>query len=111
LSALPDASLVYHVRERVKSDEHTADATVGGTIVGVAGASADSERLWQIGVDVRAPFRGMGIAAALVSRATEAIFEAGRVPYYATALSHLTSARVALRLGYVPAWVAAYTRA
>jgi GNAT superfamily N-acetyltransferase len=94
-----------------RPDVLAATATVDGQVVGVAGASADSERLWQIGVDVRAAHRGAGIATALVSRVTEAIFAAGRVPYYATTVAHLSSARVALRLGYVPAWVAAYTRA
>jgi GNAT superfamily N-acetyltransferase len=93
-----------------RPDVLAAVAYVDCVVAGVAGASADSERLWQIGVDVRPTFRRTGIATALVSRVTEGIFAAGRVPYYATATSHLSSARVALRLGFVPAWVACYTR-
>lgn len=104
-----DNALEYD-RAASRPDMLAAVATVDGRIAGAAGASADSERLWQIGVDIREPFRRMGIATALVSRATEAIFAAGRTPYYATAIAHLTSTRIAWRLGYRPAWVAAYTR-
>lgn len=88
-----------------------ATPIVAGQVAGVAGVSADSDRLWQIGVDVRAPYRGAGIATALMGRVAEAVLAAGRVPSYATALGNLISARVALRLGFAPAWVAAYTRA
>lgn len=105
-----DNALEYD-RATSRPDMLAAVATVDGRIAGAAGASADSERFWQIGVDIREPFRRMGIATALVSRATEAIFAAGRTPYYATAIAHLTSTRIAWRLGYRPAWVAAYTRA
>jgi RimJ/RimL family protein N-acetyltransferase len=94
-----------------RPDVLAATATIKGQLVGVAGVSADSDRLWQIGVDVRTPFRNSGIGTALVGRVTEAVFAAGRVPYYATPIAHLASARIALRLGYVPAWIAAYTRA
>jgi GNAT superfamily N-acetyltransferase len=83
-------------------------ASRGGAILGIACASADSDLLWQIGIDVVPAARGAGIGRALVGRLTARIFERGRVPYYATAISNLRSSSVALGLGYVPAWTELY---
>jgi beta-phosphoglucomutase-like phosphatase (HAD superfamily) len=54
--------------------------------------------------------RGAGIGRALVGRLTEAVLDAGRVPYYSTAVSNLRSRAVALGLGYWPAWTELYAR-
>ena len=75
-----------------------------GQILGMAGASADSPFLWQIGINVLPEARGQGIAALLVAAIRNDILAAGRLPYYGTSISHLASQRVALRAGFLPAW-------
>ena len=75
-----------------------------GQILGMAGASADSPLLWQIGVNVSPGARQAGLASYLVSRAREEVFSRGAVPFYGTAVSHLLSQRVAARAGFLPAW-------
>ncbi len=75
-----------------------------GQILGMAGASADSPFLWQIGINVLPEVRGQGIAAILVSLLRNDVLAAGRLPYYGTSISHLESQRVALRAGFLPAW-------
>lgn len=85
-------------------DRLAVAALVDDTIVGMAAASRDSERLWQIGVNVDVVARGRGIATGLVSLLTEELLARGIVPFYGTAASHILSQRVALAAGYVPAW-------
>lgn len=75
-----------------------------GRILGMAGASADSPLMWQIGVNVLPEARGQGIAAMLVSLLRNDILAAGRLPFYGTSISHLESQRVALKSGFLPAW-------
>jgi GNAT superfamily N-acetyltransferase len=91
-------------------DELAAVARAGERIVGVAGASADSETLWQIGVEVAEDCRGKGIGTALVSALTEQVLQRGKIPYYSTAASNLHSGAIALKLGYWPAWTEMYAR-
>ena len=50
------------------------------TVIGIAGASADSDELWQIGVDVLPKYQGRCIGKALVSELTAAVLAAGKVP-------------------------------
>jgi GNAT superfamily N-acetyltransferase len=85
-------------------------ATCAGEVVGIAGASADCERLWQIGVDVVARSRGRGIGRALVGRLTQEVLRRGRLPYYTTAVSNIPSGALAVGLGYWPGWVELYAR-
>ena len=75
-----------------------------GAIVGMAGASADSPTMWQIGINVEPEARGRGIAALLVALLKNEILKRGVLPFYGTALSHLASQRVALAAGFTPAW-------
>jgi len=79
-----------------------------GRIVGIAGASADCDRLWQVGVEVIPEERQHGIGRALVSRLTDAVLATGRIPAYSTAVSNIASRSLALRLGYWPAWTELY---
>lgn len=79
-------------------------AVTDDVILGMAGASADSPYLWQIGINVLPEARGRGIGAMLVSLIAGDILAAGRLPYYGTSISHLESQRVALRAGFLPAW-------
>ncbi len=80
------------------------------TVIGMAGASEDSDQMWQIGVDVLPAYQNRGIGQALVSQLTATILAAGKIPYYTTAVANLRSSRVALSLGYWPAWIEVYAR-
>lgn len=76
-----------------------------GKLIGLAGASADCDSMWQIGVDVLPEYRRRGIASALTSRLALEILERGRVPFYCAAWSNVKSVRNAIRSGFRPAWV------
>ncbi len=76
-----------------------------GVIVGMAGAGADCEKMWQIGVDVLPPYRGYGLAAFLVNSLASEVLERGYIPYYGTTSSNIPSQRVAHRAGFSPAWM------
>lgn len=75
-----------------------------GALLGMAGASADSPHLWQLGINVLPEARGQGIASMLVTILAADVLAAGKLPYYGTSISHLESQRVALNAGFRPAW-------
>jgi len=79
-------------------------------MIALAGASADSDDFWQIGVTVLPEFRGRGIAREVVHELTRAILARGKIPYYSTHVGNLASNNVAIRLGYWPAWTEIYAR-
>ncbi|MCL2479535.1 MAG: GNAT family N-acetyltransferase [Treponema sp.] len=79
-----------------------------GCIAGMAGASEDCAKMWQIGMDVLPDYRGHGLAAYLVNWLALEILKLGFVPYYGTASSNIPSQRVAHRAGFYPAWICAY---
>lgn len=91
--------------QRREFDMLAVGAYDGEALVGLAGASADCESMWQIGVDVLPAYRRRGIAAALTSRLAWEVFERGRVPFYCAAWCNLKSVRNALKCGFRPAWV------
>ena len=76
-----------------------------GELVGLAGASADGEEMWQIGIDVLPAYRRQGVAKALTSRLALEILARGKVPFYCCAWSNIASARNAIASGFRPAWV------
>lgn len=76
----------------------------GDRLIGLAGCSADCERMWQIGVDVLPEYRERRIGAALTSRLAIEIFERGKVPFYGCVWSNIRSAGNAVKSGFVPAW-------
>ncbi|MDD9985628.1 MAG: hypothetical protein OXQ31_05115 [Spirochaetaceae bacterium] len=78
-------------------------------VVGVATFSTDSDSLWQIGVDVAAGHRGKGLGAALTFRATCAVLDHGKVPYYSTSVANIISRRTAQSAGFYPCWTSVYT--
>lgn len=75
-----------------------------GHIVGMAGASADSERMWQIGINVMPGEGGKGIAKKLVTILKNEILKRGKVAFYGTVESHIISQKVALAAGFYPAF-------
>jgi GNAT superfamily N-acetyltransferase len=82
-----------------------AAAKCGGLIAGIAGAWADCDIMWQIGVDTLPEYRSRGIAKATVSAVTRYVLEHGVIPYYSTLESNTASRTTAAALGYQPAWV------
>ena len=68
-------------KARKENDVLCVGAYDGDTLIGLAGCSADCERMWQIGIDVLPAYRKRGVAAALgigflASRA-DSLFRAG----------------------------------
>lgn len=82
----------------------------GEEIMGMAGCSADTPELWQIGIDVLPRYRGRGIGKTLVALLRDEALRRGALPYYGTSLSNIASWRVALASGFLPAWVEAEAR-
>lgn len=76
-----------------------------GTLVGLAGCSADCDTMWQIGVDVLPGYRRRGVAGALTSQLAIETLKNGKVPFYCAAWSNLKSVRNAVKVGFRPAWV------
>ena len=91
--------------DRKELDVLGVGAYDGGTLIGLAGCSADCETMYQIGVDVLPQYRRRGIAAALTSRLALEILALGKVPFYCCAWCNLKSARNAIKSGFRPAWV------
>lgn len=79
-------------------------ALQGGEIVGMAGASADSPLMWQIGINVLPGSEGRGIGSMLVCLLKNELLRRGILPFYGTAMSHLASVRVSQKAGFLPAW-------
>ena len=77
----------------------------GDTVMGMAGCSADTPELWQIGIDVLPEYRKRGVGRALVTLLRNEALRRGAVPYYGTSLSNLPSWRIALGSGFYPLWV------
>lgn len=93
-----------------RPDRLATVAVCNGKLVGIAGASADCEKMWQIGVDVLPEFQGKGIGKAIVGTLTKCILQEGITPYYSTITSNLQSRQLAASLGYWPAWIELYAR-
>ena len=90
-------------------DERTPDmiaviAKENGKPIAMAGASADSPSLWQIGISVAPEARGKGIAANLVAVLKDAVLEKGKIPYYGSAVSHTLSLSAGVAAGFFPCW-------
>lgn len=85
-------------------DRLCVGAYLGETLAGLAGASADCDGMWQIGVDVLPAHRGRGIATVITRRLAREVFARGYIPFYCCLWSNLPSMKNALRSGFRPAW-------
>ena len=94
--------------EECPKDEIGIAAYKDGEILGVAGATSDSDRMWQIGINVLPTARGLGVGAMLVELLKNEVLDMGRLPFYGTSMSHIASQRVAHRAGFYPAWAELY---
>ena len=92
------------------SDMLAVAALDGNQIMGMAGASADSEVMWQIGIDVLPEYRSKGIGTALISLLRNEIIRRGKVPFYGTVVSHIHSQNIAINAGFFPAYAEVYSR-
>lgn len=79
-----------------------------GELLAVAGATANSDRMWEIGVN--SFYEGKGYAVSALSALTREILSRGIVPFYGTALSHLASQNTALKAGFAPSFCELTTR-
>lgn len=77
-------------------------------ILAVSGASANSDLMWEMGVNSFKEGKGYGKTTILAL--TNEILKLGKVPFYGTALSHLASQNVALSAGLVPTFAELTTR-
>lgn len=75
-----------------------------GEPIAMAGASSDSDTMWQVGIDVLPGYEHKGLAVALVTMMKEKIMESGRVPFYGTSESHSNSLDVSIRSGFLPSF-------
>lgn len=82
----------------------------GDEIIGMAGASADSEILWQIGINVVKGHRSKGIATMLVTLLKNELLKRGKIPFYGTMESNILSQNVAIKAGFFPVWAELYSR-
>ncbi|MBZ9625062.1 MULTISPECIES: GNAT family N-acetyltransferase [unclassified Clostridium] len=82
----------------------------GDNIMGMAGASADSKTMWQIGIDVLPEYRGRGIGTNLTILLKNEILKRGKVPFYGTVDSHFHSQNIAINAGFFPAWAELYSQ-
>ena len=82
----------------------------GEEIMGMAGVSADTPELWQIGIDVLPKYRRRGIAKTLVGLLRDECFRRGAIPYYGTSLSNISSWKTALACGFIPTWIESESR-
>ncbi len=90
---------------KIRKDKIALVAYVDNKIVGIAACTDDCDSMWQIGIDVVPEFRGKNIASFLVNKLSHKIFENGKVPYYCTAWSNISSRNTAIKAGFKPAWV------
>ncbi len=88
-----------------RRDEIAAVIFDGGEIAAVAACSNDGERMWQIGVDVKAEYRLTGLATRVVRALATETEKQGVCPYYCCAWSNVASMRTARAAGFVPCWV------
>lgn len=77
-------------------------------LLAVAGATANSDRMWEMGINSFA--EGKGYASSALTVLTQEIMKLEKVPFYGTAMSHLASQNTALRAGFVPTFCELTTR-
>lgn len=92
-------------KERKELDVLGVGAYDGGTLIGLAGCSADCGTMYQIGVDVLPAYRKRGVASALTSRLALETLALGKAPFYCAAWCNIRSVRNAIKCGFRPAWV------
>jgi len=81
----------------------------GDKAVCLVGGGGDDKGMWPIGrIDTLPGYRNRGIARYLTKRLANELEAEGKVAYYTAWATNLASARLALSVGFVPAWVGTY---
>lgn len=83
-------------------------ARKGDEIVGMAGAGAETDKLWEVGVDIKSEFRNGGLGTNLVRMLTIEVLKKGIIPFYSASVTNIGSQMVASRSGYIPFWIDTY---
>ena len=91
--------------EKKRKDKIAVVAYIDNKIAGIAACTDDCDSMWQIGVDVLPEFRRKNIASFLVNQLAHKTFKKGKIPYYCTAWSNISSRNTAIKAGFTPAWV------
>jgi GNAT superfamily N-acetyltransferase len=91
--------------KRKHLDRIAIGAYEGGTLIGLAGSSADCEKMWQIGVDVLPAYRRKGVASSLITHLATEILDRGFVPYAGCRWANIRSLKTQLAIGFKPVWV------
>lgn len=99
-----DNSLVFD-EEGNTSAKIVFTAKKEDTVVGIAGAGAVTDKMWEVGIDVKAGFRDGGLGTMLTKKLTLEILKRGILPFYSASVTNLGSQMVAARAGYIPCWV------
>lgn len=81
----------------------------GDTIMAMAGATADSKTLCQIGINVLPEYCGRGIGTKLTTLLKNELLKRGKIPFYGTVESHIHSQNIAINSGFFPAWAECYS--
>lgn len=76
----------------------------GNTLIGLAGASADCDTMWQIGVDVLPEYRRKGVAGALTSRLALEIIKTRQSPVLLLCMVKYQICWERNKSGFRPAW-------
>lgn len=84
--------------------------THNGHILGMAGASQDSDLMWQIGINVTDYGKGLKVGTTLVTLLKNELLKNNIAPFYGTAMSHIRSQQVAVRSGFIPMWAEMSTK-
>lgn len=92
-------------QESTRRDMLAVVAYEKGEILGVAGASNDTDDIFQIGVDVVPEKQRRHVATDIVRIISNEVLKRNKIPYYGTAWSNIASKRVAMNAGYKPVWV------
>ncbi|MCL2427035.1 MAG: GNAT family N-acetyltransferase [Oscillospiraceae bacterium] len=108
MGKFPNAFCLEYKPER--PDVLAIAAIENDEIIGMAGCSADTPIMWQVGIDVDVNHRGKGIGARLVSLLKDEILIRGKIPYYGTSLSNLHSWNIAINCGFIPSWIEVATK-
>ena len=96
--------------DKNRPDMLAVSALQGNHIMGMAGASADSKNMWQIGIDILPEYRSRGIGTTLVTLLKNEILKRGKIPFYGTAESHINSQNIAINSGFFPAWAELHSK-
>ena len=77
----------------------------GNQIIAMAGASQNYDILHEVGINVDSNYESQGIGTNLITLLKQELFKRGKIPFYKTAISHISSRNLCIKAGFFPAWV------